>query len=91
MTLTIDVPPEVQKQLNDAAALRGVPVEQATVDFLRGALDRAARAAARLQSWVDEGDAEEQSETFEYLARVLDEDRPSYRKLFPPEKKGVTW
>jgi hypothetical protein len=39
----------------------------------------------------EDDDAEEQRETMEYLIRVLDEDRPSYRKLFPEELKGVTW
>lgn len=29
-----------------------------------------------------EGDENEQRETFEYLKRVLDEDRPSERRLF---------
>ena len=32
-----------------------------------------------------EGDEEEQRETFAYLKKALDEDRPSSRKLFPPE------
>lgn len=43
------------------------------------------RAIALLESWcdVDEAEAEEQRETFEYLKRVLDEDRLSERKLFP--------
>ena len=38
-----------------------------------------------LESWRNctEEEAEEQRETWEYLKRVLDEDRPSYRKLFP--------
>lgn len=41
-------------------------------------------AAIRLlQSWIDEGDAEEQRETGEYLMQALDEDRLSDRKLFP--------
>jgi hypothetical protein len=44
-----------------------------------------------LQSWIEEGDAQEQKETGEYLIRVLDEDRLSDRRLFPPELKGVTW
>ena len=35
--------------------------------------------------------AAEQQETGEYLIRILDEDRLSNRKLFPPELKGVTW
>ena len=29
-----------------------------------------------------EGDEEEQRETFAFLKKALDEDRPSYRKLF---------
>jgi hypothetical protein len=43
-----------------------------------------------LQSWILEGDAQEQKETGEYLVRSLDEDRLSDRSLFPPELKGVT-
>ena len=35
-----------------------------------------------LRSWR-EGDAEEQRETWGYLKKALDEDRPSGRKLFP--------
>ena len=30
-----------------------------------------------------EGDEEEQRETFAYLKKALDEDRPSYRRIFP--------
>ena len=44
-----------------------------------------------LQSWIDEGNPEEQQETGEYLIRALDEDRLADRPLFPPELKGVTW
>jgi hypothetical protein len=44
-----------------------------------------------LDTWIAEGDSEEQRETGEYLVRVLDEDRLADRKLFPPELKGVTW
>ena len=40
---------------------------------------------------MEDEDPEEQKETFEYLLRVLDEDRPSERKLFPPELKGISW
>jgi hypothetical protein len=38
-----------------------------------------------LDEWSqgDEQDQEEQRETWELLKRLLDEDRPSYRKLFP--------
>lgn len=43
-------------------------------------------AIALLKSWLEDDDeetVEEQRETWAYLQRVLDEDRPSYRKLFP--------
>jgi len=42
-------------------------------------------AIALLRSWQEcsEEEAQEQRETMEYLKRVLDEDRLSYRKLFP--------
>lgn len=53
--------------------------------------DRAAALATLFDSWIHHGDAVEQRETGEYLIRVLDEDRLSIRKLFPAEKKGVTW
>lgn len=36
-----------------------------------------------LRSWEEEGDEQEQTETWEYLRRVLDEDRLSNRPLFP--------
>ena len=38
-----------------------------------------------LDSWcnVSQEEAEEQRETWEYLKKALDEDRLSYRKLFP--------
>jgi hypothetical protein len=35
-----------------------------------------------LQSWEDEGDAEDQKETWEFLHQVLDQDRLSDRPLF---------
>ena len=36
-----------------------------------------------LRRWREEGDEEEQRETWEYLKKALDEDRLSDRKLFP--------
>ena len=38
-----------------------------------------------LRKWVEEGDEEEQRETFEYLQKALDEDRLSNRPLFPKQ------
>ncbi|OCR01674.1 hypothetical protein BCD67_13695 [Oscillatoriales cyanobacterium USR001] len=36
-----------------------------------------------INSWVDEGDEEEQTETWEYLCQAIDRDRLSNRPLFP--------
>jgi hypothetical protein len=44
-----------------------------------------------LQSWIEDGNPEEQQETGESLIRALDEDRLADRQLFPPELQGVTW
>jgi hypothetical protein len=44
-----------------------------------------------IQSWIDEGDADEQREIGEYLILALDEDRIGQRKLFPQELKGISW
>jgi hypothetical protein len=52
---------------------------------------RRRQAVELLQSWIDEEDPQEQKETGDYLVRVLDEDRLSDRKLYPPELEGATW
>lgn len=56
-----------------------------TQEELRAKLDEL------IQSWIQDGDAQEQKETGEFLVQALDEDRLSDRPLFPPELKGVTW
>ena len=94
MTLTLELPPELERRLSDVAAQQGLPVEQYTLTLLESHLPREGRAAelaALFESWITQGDAEEQRETGEFLIRALDEDRLSDRKLFPLEKKGKTW
>jgi hypothetical protein len=61
------------------------------VDHIPADRRTGAELVALLQSWIGEGDAEEQKEAGEYLIQALDEDRLSDRRLFPPELKGVTW
>ena len=94
MTLTLNLAPDLEHRLAEAARRSGKPADAYTLDLLRQHLspaDRRAEAVALLQTWIDSGNAAEQTETGEYLVRTLDEDRPSNRKLFPPELKGVTW
>lgn len=48
-------------------------------------------AVALLQSWIDNGDEEEQKDTGDALIRGLDENRTSNRQLFPKELEGKSW
>ena len=73
MTMTKPTPAEVlpATDAEEEARLRQVEANQ--------------EAIALLDSWANasEAEIEEQRETWEFLRKALDEDRPSYRKLFP--------
>lgn len=94
MTISLALTPELERRLKQAAEQQGLPADALAVRLLEQHLPPAERReelVALLQSWIDGDDVAEQQETGEYLVRVLDEDRLSDRKLFPPEMKGVTW
>ena len=94
MTLKVELTPVLEQRLVQEADRRGIPAATLALELLTKHLpakDRQGELRSLLQSWMDEGDAEEQRETGESLLRSLDEDRLSDRKLFPPELKGVTW
>jgi hypothetical protein len=94
MALTLNLPLHLAQRLAQAAEQEGVPEEQVTLRLLDQHLppaDRRAAAIALLDSWLDEGEAEDQRVTGAYLIQALDEDRLSDRPLFPPETKGQSW
>ena len=94
MTLTLNIPPELEKRLTEEAQRAGIATNDyaiRTLDRHVPGPDRSAKLIALLQSWIDAPNLEEQKETREFLIHALDEDRPSERKLFPPELEGVTW
>ena len=94
MTLTLNLPLEVEQYLLQEANQQGLSIESLTLQLLTSLIllkQKQAKAVNVLQSWIDDEDIEEQQETGQYLIRVLDEDRLSERKLFPMEMKGVTW
>ena len=94
MTITLTLPPELERRLTEAAERQGLQVDAYALCVLQqhtSSDDRRAELVALLQSWIDEPDTAGQQETGDYLVRVLDEDRLSNRKLFPDELKGVTW
>ena len=94
MTLTIDLPSELEQYLLQKAKEQGVSIETMTLRLLANSLptkQKQAEAVNLIQSWIDDEDSEEQQETGRYLIQALDEDRLSDRKLYPLEMKGVTW
>jgi hypothetical protein len=94
MTLTLNLPPELEQYLLQEAAQQQISLEVMTLQILtQSALSRQKQSAAvaLLQSWIDDEDEGEQQETGDYLIQALDEDRLSDRKLFPSELKGISW
>jgi hypothetical protein len=94
MTLTLNLPLEVEKYLLQEANQKGLSIESVTLDLLTSFIllrQKQTKAVNLIQSWIDDDDIEEQQETGQYLICALDEDRLSERKLFPVEMKGVTW
>ena len=95
MNVTLDLNSELGRRLRLAAEHHGVSTDAYTLQLLDRHLPCGGSAAdlvSLLQSWMDvNDDADEQRETGDYLVRALDEDRPSGRRLFPSEQKGVTW
>ncbi len=94
MTLTLNLPPELEQYLAQQAQQQGISIETYTLQILEEYIlpkENQSKLVNLLQSWMDEGNADEQQETGEYLIYALDEDRLSNRKLFPVELKGVTW
>ena len=94
MTLTLNLPSEVEEYLLQEAHQKGLSIESVTLQLLTSLIvlrQKQTKAVNLLQSWIDDEDIEEQQETGQYLIRSLDEDRLSERKLFPLEMKGVSW
>ncbi|MDZ8260430.1 hypothetical protein [Nostoc sp. ChiQUE01b] len=94
MALTLNLPPELEQYLAQQAKQQGLSVETYTLQILQEYIlpkEKQSKLVNALQSWIDEGDTDEQQETGEYLIHALDEDRLSNRKLFPVELKGITW
>ncbi len=94
MTLTLNLSPELEQRLKRVADQSGTSADHVAVEILEKHLpqnDHRAELIALIQSWIDSDDVQGQKETGDYLIRVLDEDRPSERKLFPPEMKGISW
>lgn len=94
MTLTLNLPPELEQYLLQKASQHGLSVEALALQLLTNSIllkQKQAEAVSLLQSWIDDEDGKEQQETGQYLINALDDERLSERKLFPSELKGITW
>lgn len=94
MTITLNLPSEVEQYLLQEANQKGTSIESVTLQLLTSFIllrQKQTQAVNLIQSWIDDEDTDEQKETGQYLIHALDEDRLSERKFFPIEMKGVTW
>ena len=88
MTLTLNIPPEIEQHLDRKAREQGISTEAYALQLLSESIsvqEKSNKLVNLLQSWIDEDDTAEQQETGEYLIQALDEDRLSDRKLFPKD------
>jgi hypothetical protein len=89
MTLQLILPPDLEMRLDQEAQRRGQPSASVALHLLDEHLpppldERRARALALLAHWTEEDAAlapEEQAANAAVL-HALDDDRPSFRKLF---------
>jgi hypothetical protein len=89
MTLTLDLPPDLESSLSQAANQQSLTVEEFAIQILTFAFtqkERQKKAVSLLQSWLSDADIEEQKITGAYLIEALDQDRLSDRLLFPNER-----
>jgi hypothetical protein len=89
MTLHLTLPAPLEERLRQEAERQGLPPDTVTLQLLDQHLpkhldDRRSAAAAMLDRWIEEDAAlsDEESAENEKVLRMIDEDRPSYRKLF---------
>ncbi len=57
--------------------------KESETEWRRKQIEKNQAAIRLLDSWLAEEETQEQKETWELLKKALDEDRLSYRKLFP--------
>ena len=94
MTLTLDLPPNLENSLFQAANQQSLTVEEFVIQMLTSAFmqkERQKKAVSLLESWLSDADIEEQKATGAYLIEALDQDRLSDRLLFPDAMKGKSW
>ncbi|HMV48941.1 MAG TPA: hypothetical protein PLD20_15485 [Blastocatellia bacterium] len=94
MPSVIALLPDLEERLTREAAREGLPLNDYALKILGEHVSQTEKARKEknsfLQSWIEE-DADPQEGYDDEFFRLLDEDRLSDRKLFPPEMKGISW
>ncbi len=92
MTLQLELPAGLEERLRQEAERCGKPSESVALQLLEEHLpprlsERQAAAIAMLHRWMEEDEtlSPEDEAANEAVLRAIDEDRPSYRKLFADE------
>jgi hypothetical protein len=88
MTLTLEIDPRLEARLRSAASVEGLKAEEYAVRILEAQVPRTRagnpqKARELLRRWREEGDLDEQTDTWNALKEGLEENRLSNRKLFP--------
>ena len=94
MTLTLQLSARLQERLAAAALRLGNELDEVALDVLEQHApdnDRRLEAIGFLEHWIDEASERAAVEPANSLLEDLDAHRPSYRKLYPAELKGITW
>lgn len=92
MSLTLDLPPEVEAALAEAARQQGTTPEHLAADRLGDLYTPSEKPSVTITpeiiAWeamfdsFDQGNTEEQKKTIEFLKTALDRDRPGQRSIF---------
>ncbi len=94
MTLTLNLPPDIESSLFEEANQQSLSVEEVAIQILTFTFtqrEKQKKAINLLESWLNDDDIEEQKTTGAYLIESLDQDRLSDRLLFPDAMKGKSW
>lgn len=87
--------PEVEARVMREAVRHGLSPEEYANQIIDERLseaeqERRGKLIAMLQAWNEEEANDSEGFDDEFF-KMLDEDRTSERKLFPPELKGISW
>lgn len=90
MDITLRLDPETERRLREEAERRGMSPEALAETAVRETIEREqvaqreknAKARELLRSWTEHGDAQEQRETFDAVAKGLNAERKGYRQHY---------